>query len=154
MGVLIFDDFFGTLRIHDKNLRIVTKRDWKYAEERSMDEILAELRLTSAFSSGTFSIPNSFKSQPLAIQQQTELARIKRLLSACCSGKDSLLLSDKEMEMKARLMGAWINLNHGWDGMEWCTLVSLTNWQIQALEHILNTLGTELERGNANSEML
>ncbi len=103
------DKSFKALGLQDKNLRLVTRKDWKYPSVAGDAKKMLRTLATGLF----FTDRNDFS----APEQKSELRHVQNWFNSICESSDRIVRRDKINEYKARLLGAWINFNYGWFGM-------------------------------------
>ena len=98
----LISNFFAYFLIKNEKL---TKFGWNRPRENTIDDI---------FNNGDLS---SWAETPLSEEDRELLRRVAHLLFKICGGNPENILRDKEVLLKARLLGAWINQNYLFTGM-------------------------------------
>ena len=98
-------------------MRLLTKSDWRFEQERSIEEIFAETLSNFSSSSNVIEMASRFGPSTLTSLQKTELEFVKKLIGASCATNPQELRRNHECRIRGLLLGAWIDLNYGWHGM-------------------------------------
>lgn len=97
---------FKSNSIKSTNLSVL---EWNIPVELSIEQILSNLQITGVLS--------GHESRTVSNSEKVIVDKAFNFLAKLCDGTPSKFITDADMKLKARLVGAWINVNFDQEAM-------------------------------------